>query len=148
MHRIGLCPILWLLLELSAWAQDISAAWVQAPTAEARQTIRSLGLGFVEQQEGDWYLVHGHARSLLELEQSGIPWRPAPTPMTSSPTDGYRDPLAMRETVQDLASENPDLVTQHYLEFWGECGTSYVFEIQSTDADGNTSTHGPLYITL
>ena len=56
--------------------------WVQLRDEEDHRTLRTLGLNFVESEDGDWRRFHGEPAVAGPLRESGIPYRLAVSPLT------------------------------------------------------------------
>jgi len=86
-------------------ASDITDVWVYTESNEDRLTLRSLGLGFAEGQQGQWLRMHADAKALDALNSSGLTYRLARREMVHE--GGHLSPEEMVDALTDLAEDHP-----------------------------------------
>ena len=88
-------------------AGPVLDVWVQLRDEEDRRTLRTLGMNFVESEDGDWRRFHGEPTVVGRLRESGIPYRLAVSPLTKT-DHGHHSPAEMVEAMEELADAHPD----------------------------------------
>ncbi len=98
---------LWFLLVAMAYGETPQPVWVQATGPREVQTLRDLGLGFTETQQGPWWLMHGDAPQIHRLQSSPLNYRMAEP--VAPRKDGYRSAQAMEDALTALADNHSDI---------------------------------------
>ncbi|NOY26487.1 MAG: hypothetical protein GXP62_11495 [Oligoflexia bacterium] len=83
--------------------------WVRLQSAADQAQARRLGLGFVEEQQGDWWRLDGPPGIEADLDAAGLSWRRV---ARSAPvdTEGYHDSESVLSVLDDLVDAEPELV--------------------------------------
>ena len=74
--------------------EPVLDVWVRPRDEEDHRTLRTLGMSFVESEDGDWRRFHGAPSIAGLLRDTGIPYRLAASPLAKT-DDGHHSPSEM-----------------------------------------------------